>query len=156
MINLAGHPVSIFLYRFVLRKNAISYVLNESIAEDMYPDIDEKVQPLVHACSETLLRYRQFCRGDTIMDGNILTDGYFELMLGKGLGAHFNDKEKQNLFNDVGGLGKIVLIGAGLDRTLLEAELFVEERTNQEARKKVFDRVVEIVSSRMNNLGTSR
>lgn len=100
MKNLAGHPVSIFLFRFVLRKNAISFVLNEVIAKDMYPEIDEKMQPLVQACCETLLRYRTKCHGDTIMDGNILTDGCFEVMLSKGLGKHFIEQEKQNLFND--------------------------------------------------------
>lgn len=52
MKNLAGNDCSIFLFRFVLRKNAISYVLNESIAEDMYPEIEEQIQPLVQACSE--------------------------------------------------------------------------------------------------------
>lgn len=100
MKNLAGRPVSIFLFRFVLRKNAISFVLNEVIAKDMYPEIDEKMQPLVQACCETLLRYRTKCHGDTIMDGNILTDGCFEVMLSKGLGKHFVEREKQNLFND--------------------------------------------------------
>lgn len=109
MKNLAGHPVSIFLYRFVLRKNAISYVLNESIAEDMYPEIEEQIQPLVHACSETLLRYRQYCRSDTIMDGNILTDGCFEVMLSKGLGVHFKEREKQNLFNDGHRIAKLLM-----------------------------------------------
>lgn len=100
MKNLAGNSVSIFLFRFVLRKNAISFVLNETIAEDMYPDIDEQIEPLVHACSETLLRYRSHCRGETIMDGNILIDGGFEVMLFKGLGKYFAEREKQNLFND--------------------------------------------------------
>jgi hypothetical protein len=32
--------------------------LNEAIAADMYQDVDEKMKPLVHACCETLLRYR--------------------------------------------------------------------------------------------------
>ena len=100
MKNLAGNNVSIFLFRFVLRTKAISFVLNESIAEDLYPDIEKKVQPLAHACSETLLRYKKFCRGETIMDGNILDDGDFEVMLSNGLGKHFIEREKQNLFND--------------------------------------------------------
>lgn len=253
MKNLAGHPVSIFLFRFVLRKNAISYVVNESIAEDMYPNIAKKIEPLVHACSETLLRYRQYCRSDTIMDGNILTDGCFEVMLSQGLGSYLMAQEKQNLFNDaraitelleevmdrrtkemergsypgpqlterkigpaggthsgyealgeeqlridemfcsdevspelkkrrlkptdlpagvgakasydhrgkciafehdaLGGLGKIVLVAAGPDQTLMEAELFKEKRANLAERKLVFERVVEIVAARM---GTKR
>ncbi len=100
MFNLAGHEVSIFLFRFVLRKNSISFVLNESIAEDMYPEIDEEMQPLAQACSKTLLRYKDLCKSEIIMDGNILVDGHFEVMLSKGLGKHFVESEKQNLFND--------------------------------------------------------
>ena len=42
MKSLAGNNVSMFLFQFVLRKHAISFVLNESIAEDMYPEIDER------------------------------------------------------------------------------------------------------------------
>lgn len=100
MKNLAGNDVSIFLYRFVLRKNAISFVLNESIAEDMYTDIENQLQPLIKACSETLLNYRQHAVGDTIMDGNILNDGGLEVMLESGLGSYFLETHKQNLFDD--------------------------------------------------------
>ncbi|CAA9889619.1 conserved hypothetical protein [Candidatus Methylobacter favarea] len=72
----------LFLYRFELRGNGIDFVLNEVIAEDMYPDIDEKMKPLVHACCETLLRYRQLSVSNTIMDGNFLVimDGNFLVM----------------------------------------------------------------------------
>jgi hypothetical protein len=98
--NLAGNPVSIFLYRFVIHGDGISFVLNESIAEDIYQDIDEKIKPLVHACCETLLRYRRLSVGNTIMDGNILEDGGFEVMLSKGLGRYFAEQEKQGLFQD--------------------------------------------------------
>ena len=98
--NIAGNAVSIFLFRFVIYGDGISFVLNESIAEDMYEDIDEKMKPLVHACCETLLRYRHLSGGNTIMDGNILEDGVFEVMLSKGLGRHFAEPEKQQLFQD--------------------------------------------------------
>lgn len=100
MKNCAGNNVSIFLFQFVLQKNAVSFVLNESIAEDMYQDIEEQMQPLVHACGETLMRYRHLCNESVIMDGNIIEEGCFEVMLSKGLGKHFAEKEKQNLFND--------------------------------------------------------
>ena len=45
--NLAGNDVSIFLFRFVLGGNGINFVLNKSIAADMYQDLDEKLKPLV-------------------------------------------------------------------------------------------------------------
>jgi len=41
--NIAGNPVSIFLFRFVIHGDGISFVLNESIAEDMYQDIDQLI-----------------------------------------------------------------------------------------------------------------
>jgi hypothetical protein len=98
--NLAGHDVSIFLFRFELSSNGIDFVLNRGIAADMYPDLDEKLKPLVHACCETLLRYRHLSVSNTIMDGNILDTGEFEVMLSRGLGSHFAADEKQQLFQD--------------------------------------------------------
>ena len=98
--NLAGNDVSLFLFRFELRGNGIDFVLNEAIAADMYTEVDEKLKPLAHACCETLLRYRHLSVSNTIMDGNILATGEFEVMLSKGLGRHFADEEKQQLFQD--------------------------------------------------------
>jgi hypothetical protein len=98
--DLAGNAVSIFLFRFELRGNGIDFVVNQAIAADMYHDVDEKLQPLAHACCETLLRYRHLSVSHTIMDGNILDTGAFEVMLSKGLGKHFAADEKQQLFQD--------------------------------------------------------
>ena len=115
MKNLAGHPVSIFLFRFVIHGDGISFVLNESIAEDISQDIDEKIKPLIHACCETLLRYKHLSVGNTIMDGNILEDGGFEVMLSKGLGRHFAEQEKQHLFQDAKNIADLLTIV--MDRT---------------------------------------
>jgi len=98
--NIAGNDVSIFLFRFELRGKGIDFILNEAIAADMYQDIDDKMKPLVHACCETLVRYRQLSVGNIIMDGNILTTGEFEVMLSQGLGQHFALDEKARLFRD--------------------------------------------------------
>src|SRR5690242_8018607 len=98
--NVAGNDVSIFLFRFELRSNGIDFVVNQAIAADMYPDVDEQIKPLAHACCETLLRYRHLSVSNTIMDGNILDTGEFEVMLSKGLGRHFAETEKQQLFQD--------------------------------------------------------
>lgn len=114
MKNIAGNDVSIFLFRFEIRGNAIDFVLNEAIAEDMYPDIDEKMKPLVHACCETLLRYRHLSVSNTIMDGNFLVTGEFEVMLSKGLGQHFAHDEKQRLFQDAKNIAD--LLGEVMDR----------------------------------------
>jgi hypothetical protein len=98
--NLAGNAVSLFLFRFELRGNGIDFVVNQAIAADMYPDIDKQLKPLAHACCETLSRYRRLSVSNTIMDGNILDTGEFEVMLSKGLGRHVADDEKQQLFQD--------------------------------------------------------
>ena len=98
--NVAGNAVSLFLFRFELRGNGIDFVVNQAIAADMYPDVDAQLKPLAHTCCETLLRYRHLSVSHTIMDGNILATGAFEVMLSKGLGRHFAADEKQQLFQD--------------------------------------------------------
>src|SRR5215475_2347457 len=98
--NLTGSDVSIFLFRFDVHSNAIDFVINEAIAADMYPDVDAQLKPLAHACCETLLRYKHLSVSTTIMDGNLLDTGEFEVMLSKGLGRYFAEKEKQQLFQD--------------------------------------------------------
>jgi hypothetical protein len=98
--NLAGNDVSIFLFRFEILNNGIRFVINEAIGQDMYQDVDEKIKPLAHACCETLSRYRHLSVNTTIMDGNLLDTGEFEVMLSKGLGRYFPESEKQQLFQD--------------------------------------------------------
>src|SRR6266480_2536429 len=116
--NVAGNDVSLFLFRFELSGNGINFVLNEAIAADMYQDLDEKLKPLAHACCETLLRYRHLSVSTTIMDGNILTTGEFEVMLSKGLGRHFVEDEKQQLFQDAKHIAD--LLAAVMDRKTQE------------------------------------
>ncbi|WP_374090993.1 hypothetical protein [Methylomicrobium lacus] len=120
MKNIAGNNVSIFLYRFELRGNSIDFVLNEAIAEDMYPDIDDKMKPLVHACCETLLRYKHLSVSNTIMDGNFLVTGEFEVMLSKGLGQYFVHDEKMRLFQDAKNIAD--LLSEVMDRGTQEEE----------------------------------
>jgi hypothetical protein len=107
--NLAGNDMSIFLFRFELRGNGIDFVLNQAIAADMYHDIDEKLKPLAHACCETLSRYRHLSVSDTIMDGNLLATGEFEVMLSKGLGRYFAEEEKQQLFQDAKNIADLLV-----------------------------------------------
>jgi len=116
--NLAGNDVSIFLFQFELRRNGIDFVLNEAIAADMYPDVDEKIKPLVHACCETLSRYKHACISNIIMDGNFLATGEFEVMLSKGLGRHFVHEEKERLFQDAKNIAD--LLAMVMNRRTLE------------------------------------
>ena len=116
--NLAGNDVSIFLFRFDVHSNAIDFVVNQAIAADMYPDVDEKLKPFAHACCETLLRYKHLSVSDTIMDGNILATGEFEVMLSKGLGRYFAADEKQQLFQDAKNIADLLI--AVMDRKTQE------------------------------------
>ena len=116
--NLAGNDVSIFLFRFELSGNGIDFVLKKAIAADMYQDVDGKIKPLAHACCETLLRYRHLSVSNTIMDGNILDTGEFEVMLSKGLGRHFAETEKQQLFQDAKNIADLLI--AVMDRKTQE------------------------------------
>ncbi len=119
--NLAGNDVAIFLYRFVLRgDDGIDFVMNEGIAADMYGDVNENLSPLVHACSETLLRYKHLSVTPEIMDGSILTTGQFEVMLSRGLGDRFQKKEKQELFNDAKRIADLLV--EVMDRRTKEAK----------------------------------
>jgi hypothetical protein len=112
--NLAGHAVSIFLFRFELSGNGLHFVLNQAIAADMDQDVDEKIKPLAHACGETLLRYQHLSVSNTIMDGNLLDTGEFEVMLSKGLGKYFPETEKQQLFHDAKTIADLLI--AVMDR----------------------------------------
>jgi hypothetical protein len=116
--NLAGNDVSLFLFRFELSGNGIHFVLNKAIVADMYQDVDEKIKPLAHVCCETLLRYRHLSVSNTIMDGNILDTGECEVMLSKGLGSHFADDEKQQLFQDAKNIADLLV--AVMDRKTQE------------------------------------
>src|SRR6266498_5038512 len=116
--NVAGNDVSIFLFRFELRGHGIDFVINQAIAADMYQDVDEKIKPLAHACCETLSRYRRLSVSNTIMDGNILETGEFEVMLSKGLGRHFAADEKQQLFQDAKSIADLLV--AVMDRRTQE------------------------------------
>ena len=124
--NLAGNDVSIFLFRFELSGNGIDFVVNQAIAADMYQDVDEKLKPLAHACCETLLRYRHLSVSNTIMDGNILATGEFEVMLSKGLGRHFADDEKQQLFQDAKNIADLLV--AVMDRKTNEMKEGKQQR----------------------------
>jgi hypothetical protein len=108
--NLAGNDVAIFLFRFDLSGNGINFILNEAIAADMYEDIDKKMRPLIHTCCETLLRYKHLSSSNTIMDGNFLVQGSFEVTLSRGLGSHFPEDEKQELFQDAKNIADLLAL----------------------------------------------
>ena len=129
--NVAGNDVSIFLFRFEFTSNGVTFVINEAIAGDMYPDLDEKLKPLAHACCETLSRYRHLSVSNTIMDGNILDTGEFEVMLSKGLGRYFVEDEKQQVFQDAKHIAD--LLTAVMDRRTKEEKEGKQQRKSHKS-----------------------
>ncbi|MDD5581295.1 MAG: hypothetical protein PHY16_18750 [Methylobacter sp.] len=55
---------------------------------------------------------------NTIMDGNFLVTGEFEVMLSKGLGQHFAQDEKEQLFQDAKNIAD--LLGVVMDKRTQE------------------------------------
>lgn len=119
----------IFLFRFDINSKGIDFVLNEGIAHDMYADCEKRLKPLVLASCETLLRYKHLSISNTIMDGNILDTGEFEVMLSKGLGKYFNDIEKNNLFKDAKTISDI--LAEVMDRRILEEKSSEKNQQDQ-------------------------
>jgi hypothetical protein len=148
--NLAGNDVSIFLFRFEIHGNAISFVVNQEIAMDMYEDVDVKLKPLAHACCETLSRYRHLSISDTIMDGNILDTGEFEVMLSRGLGRYFPEDEKQQLFQDAKRIADLLV--AVMDRITQEEK----EGKPQEPSYKRFSQSPKKIKKGLEELGHAK
>jgi hypothetical protein len=60
------------------------------------------------------------------MDGNILDTGEFEVMLSKGLGRHFVEDEKQQLFQDAKSIADLLI--AVMDRRTKEEKEGIKQR----------------------------
>jgi len=132
--NVAGNDVSIFLFRFEIIGNSINFVLNREIASDMYQDVDEKLKPLAQACCETLLRYKYLSVSSTIMDGNLLDTGEFEVMLSRGLGKYFPETEKQQLFQDAKRIADLLI--EVMDRRTKEEKEGKQQSSSQQQSPK--------------------
>lgn len=148
--NLAGNDVAIFLFRFEIHGNAISFVVNQEIFMDMYDDIDKKMKPLAHACCETLSRYRHLSVSNTIMDYSILDTGEFEVMLSNGLGKYFPEDEKQQLFNDAHKIAKL------LEEVMTRRSKEEKEGKPQEPTYKDFSQNPEQVKKGLEKLGNEK
>jgi hypothetical protein len=148
--NLAGNDVAIFLFRFEIHANAISFVVNQEIAMDMYEDIDEKLKPLAHACCETLSRYRHLSVSNTIMDGNFLDTGEFEVMLSKGLGRYFPEDEKQQLFQDAKKIADL------LDEVMVRSTKEEKEGKPKDASYKDFSQNPKQIKKGLEALGNTK
>ena len=84
----------IFLYSFEHDGRGFNFNMNDGLAKDMYPDIHERLMPLIHEMSDALLPYVRFSSNDTILTGKLLDTDEFEVMLCKGLGDFIDQHTK--------------------------------------------------------------
>jgi hypothetical protein len=111
----------IFLYRFDKHKtkNGIDFVLNEGIAEDMYPDLELLLRPLVRSMCTFLMDYKNYSKTDTIFSGTILDTNELEVTFSEGLGKYVGAYEKSMVFEQ----GKLIaeILAKVMDRRSKES-----------------------------------
>jgi hypothetical protein len=94
----------IFLFRFDVVGNGIDFVLNETIAEDMEPDLEEMLRTLVMPACDLLLMYKHHSKSNPIFKGWIHDSGELEVKLSPELGQYIEEDTKQLLFEN----GKLI------------------------------------------------
>lgn len=94
----------IFLFRFDVAGNGIDFVLNEQIAADMEPDLEEMLRTLVMPACDLLLMYKHHSKSNPIFKGWIHDSGELEVQLSPGLGQYIEEDTKQLLFEN----GKLI------------------------------------------------
>lgn len=112
----------IFLYRFDLKGKGIDFVLNEGIAQDMYPEYEEMLRPLVFSTCQVLDHYKHLSKHSTIMTGNILDTNEFEVMLSEGLGSLIDSYTKNQIIFENAKLIADILMKVMERRTLESRE----------------------------------
>ena len=80
-----------------MRDNGIDFILNEGIAEDMYPEYELMLQPLVKSTCETLMMYKYFSKCNPILSCRILDSNELEVMLSEGLGQYIDAYTKNQI-----------------------------------------------------------
>lgn len=91
----------IFLFRFDVENDGISFIPNEGIARDMYPDMEEMLRQLADSTCKVLEHYKIYSKNNPIMRGQILCNGQFEVNLSPGLGQYIDPYTKKILFENV-------------------------------------------------------
>ncbi|WP_332633131.1 hypothetical protein [Halalkalibacter flavus] len=108
----------IFLFRFDVENNGINFILNEEIARDMYPDLEEMLRPLVLSTCTVLEHYRMYRASNPIMKGQILDTGEFEVNLSSGLGQYIDPYTKNQILFENAKLISDILVQVMNRRTL--------------------------------------
>lgn len=75
----------IFLYQFDVKENGIHFVLNEQLADDIFPQYDVLLRPLVMSLAETLQLYYSVSRNSTLLTSHIRDNGEIGVVLNQEL-----------------------------------------------------------------------
>lgn len=120
-INQRG-DLLIFLFRFDVTDKGMDFILNEEIAKDMYPDLEEMLRDLVKSLCSILEYYKVYNKEKTIFSGVIHDNGEAEVTLSKGLGEYIDLYTKNQIIFDH---GKLIteLCTTIMDRRSAEAQL---------------------------------
>ncbi|TKH19522.1 hypothetical protein FC697_20125 [Bacillus wiedmannii] len=112
----------IFLFRFDVTDKGMDFILNEEIAKDMYPDLEEMLRDLVKSLCSILEYYKVYNKEKTIFSGVIHDNGEAEVTLSKGLGKYIDLYTKNQIIFDH---GKLIteLFTTIMDRRSAEAQL---------------------------------
>ncbi|HEQ3527480.1 MULTISPECIES: hypothetical protein [Bacillus cereus group] len=112
----------IFLFRFDVTDKGMDFILNEEIAKDMYPDLEEMLRDLVKSLCSILEYYKVYNKEKTIFSGVIHDNGEAEVTLSKGLGKYIDLYTKNQIIFDH---GKLIteLCTTTMDRRSAEAQL---------------------------------
>lgn len=113
--------MSIFLFQFDVVPTGTDFILNEGIAHDMYPDLEQKMRPLVVSTCEVLGRYKIFSNQNPILQCGISDAGKVEVNLSPGLGKYIDPPIKEYIFEKAQQISDL-LIEVMNRRTLEEKE----------------------------------
>ncbi|HDR3658546.1 TPA: hypothetical protein QCO67_005088 [Bacillus cereus] len=94
----------IFLFRFDVTDKGMDFILNEEIAKDMYPDLEEMLRDLVKALCSMLEYYKVYNKEKTIFSGFIHDNEEAEVTLSKGFGKYIDPYTKNQIIFDHGKL----------------------------------------------------
>jgi hypothetical protein len=77
----------IFLFRFDQAGSGLNFCMNEGIANDMYPDIHEKLIPFVEKAGNALSPFKIYTTKNTVMEMFIDDENVMQVQLAPGLGS---------------------------------------------------------------------
>ncbi|WP_028777303.1 hypothetical protein [Shimazuella kribbensis] len=112
----------IFLFQSDVTGSGINFVLNEQIARDMYPDLVEKMRPIIVETCDVLQNYKQHSKGNPILEVVIQDNEDVTVDLSPGLGKFIDEHTRRAIFENAKQIA--LILGEVMNRKTLERERF--------------------------------